>query len=154
MASVWEDSREVQQLGSYKGLALVSSLSSDGTPWLYLRGTHTYETNLNTENAFGTIASIEHTLRSLDRFAEEERSEAERKEKALADYREQLHRPFEHEERLRELFVQQQEMNRSLDLDKSERQVVNEAAQEEDTTTDSERPAARETVIYSRTKTA
>ncbi len=154
MASVWEDSREVMHRGYYKGLALVSSLSSDGTPWLYLRGTQTYETNLNTENALGTIASIESTLRRLDRFAEEEQAECERNEKALADYREQLHRPFEHEERLRELCLKQQEMNRSLDLDKSERQVVYEAAQEEDTTTDSERPAARETVIYSRTKTA
>src|SRR5207248_3115102 len=91
---------------------------------LYLRGKQTYEANLNAENALGTIASIEYTLRNLDHFAEEEQSKCERMEKALADYTEQLNRPFEHEEHLRELFVKQQEINRSLDLDKGDNQVV------------------------------
>jgi hypothetical protein len=36
------------------------------------------------------IASIEYTLRRLDRDAEEEQSRCEHMEKALADYREQL----------------------------------------------------------------
>ena len=132
----------------------MSSPDSLGTPRLFVRGTQTYEANLNTQNELGTIYSIEAVLRHLDDVAGREKEEFARKEQALADYREQLHRPFEHEERLRELFVQQQEMNRSLDLDKGERQVVYEAPQEEDTSTDGERPAERGTVIYSRTKTA
>ena len=45
-------------------------------------------------------------------------------EKALADYKEQLNRPFEHEERLRELCMKQQEINRQLDLDKGDTQAV------------------------------
>jgi N12 class adenine-specific DNA methylase len=154
MASLWEDRGEVKQLGHYKDFAIVSSPDSLGTPRLFLRGTHTYEANLNTENELGTIYSIEAVLRHLDDLAEREKSECERMEQALADYREQLHRPFEHEERLRELCLKQQEMNRQLDLDKSEQQVVYEAEQGKDTTTDSERPADRGTVIYSRTKTA
>ncbi len=69
-------------------------------------------------------------------------------EKALADYREQLNRPFEHEERLRELCARQQEINRQLDLDKSDTQVVaNDNMQRDDKDTDSfvERLAARRT---------
>jgi len=58
---------------------------------------------------------MEDALRSLDRSAEREKSEGERMEKALAEYNEQLHRPFEHEERLRELCAKQQEINRQLD---------------------------------------
>jgi len=154
MASLWGDRGEVKQLGTFRGFAIVSSPDSLGTPRLFVRGTHTYEANLNTQNELGTIYSIEAVLRHLDDVAVREKEDFERKEQALADYREQLHRPFEYEERLRELCLKQQEMNRSLDLDKGERQVVYEAAQEEDTTTDSERPAAGETVIYSRTKTA
>jgi hypothetical protein len=144
LASLWEDRRIV---GNYKGFAIVSSLSSSGTPMLYLRGTHSYEANLNTESELGTIASIENTLRRLDRHAEEEQSEYERKEKALADYMEQLHRPFEHEERLRELILQQGEINRSLDLDKGETQVVADATREVDKAADIfvERLAARRT---------
>ena len=59
-------------------------------------------------------------------------------EKSLADYREQLNRPFEHEERLRELFVKQQEINKLLDLDKGESQVVanDNDTQQEDKATD------------------
>lgn len=37
-----------------------------------------------------TVASIEHTLRNLDRRAEEEKREIERQEKALAEYKEQM----------------------------------------------------------------
>ena len=52
-------------------------------------------------------------------------------EKALSDYMEQLHLPFEHEDQLRELLLKQQEINRSLDLDKGETQLVAETKQEE-----------------------
>jgi hypothetical protein len=83
-----------------------------------------WDLHLNTENPLGTIASIEYALRCLDRDAEEEKAKCERMEKALADYREQLHRPFEHEERLRELCMKQQEINKLLDLDKSDAQAV------------------------------
>ena len=69
---------------------------------------------------------METELRRLDRYAEAAQEECERKEKALADYKEQLGRPFEQEERLRELLLQQENINRSLDLDKGDTQVVEE----------------------------
>ena len=106
------------------------------TPYLYLRGKQTYEANLNSENALGTMASIEHALHRLDRYAEDDKEHIARMEKALTDYREQLNRPFEHEERLRELCIKQQEMNRQLDLDKGERQVVADETLQKDTTAD------------------
>jgi len=43
-----------------------------------------YRANLNQDNPQGTIQSIEHVLRNLDRRAEEEQREIERLEKALA----------------------------------------------------------------------
>ncbi len=136
MASLWEDRNEqkLKHRGHFKGFAIMSRLSSvDGaTPYVYLRGKQTYEANLNTENALGTIASIENALHRLDRFAEDEKSDFERMEKALVDFTEQLNRPFEHEERLRELFVKQQEINRSLDLDKGDTQVVADDIPQED----------------------
>jgi uncharacterized membrane-anchored protein YhcB (DUF1043 family) len=65
-------------------------------------------------------------LRGLDRKAEEEREEIERQEKALADYRAQLGRPFEHEARLRDLLAKQAQINALLDLDKHDAQTVAE----------------------------
>jgi hypothetical protein len=147
--SLWEDNREIKLklLGHFKGFTLMSSFSGrEGeTPRLYLRGKYTYEANLNSENALGTIASIENALRSLDRETQEEQSRFERMEKALEDYMEQLNRPFEHEEHLRELLVKQQEINRSLDLDKGDTQVVADDRPQEDTVADTfvERLTAR-----------
>jgi hypothetical protein len=62
------------------------------------------------ENPLGTIQSIEHVLRGLDRKAEEEQRDIERQEKALADYKAQLGRPFEHEARLKELLAKQAQL--------------------------------------------
>ncbi len=128
-SSLWEASRELKLRGHYRGFEILSrdSMMKDGMPLLYIRGHHTYEANLNTENALGTIASIESALRFLDRDVEAEKSNGERMEKALADYREQLGRPFEHEERLRELLDQQQNINKQLDLDKGDVQAVQAA---------------------------
>ena len=103
----------------------------------YSLDVYTYEANLNPENALGTIASIEYALRRLDRDAEEEKSRCELMEKALADYQEQLGRPFEHEERLRELLLKQQEISHQLDLDKGDTQVVaNDIMQQDDQAAD------------------
>ncbi len=128
MASIWEAGREetLKHLGHFKGFTIVSKCGGreGDIPGLYVRGNHTYEVNLNAENALGTIASMEHVLRRLDRELEEEQAKIESREKALADYMEQLHRPFEHEARLRELLLKQQEINRSLDLDKGDSQAV------------------------------
>ncbi len=125
MSSLWGSDRELKQVGSYKGFSI--NLSRNGTLLLlYLQGTHTYEASLNTDNPLGTMFSIEASLRNLDRHAQDEQAEIARKEKALADYGAQLGRAFEQEERLRELLVKQEAINRSLDLDKSDTQMVDE----------------------------
>jgi hypothetical protein len=80
----------------------------------------------NPKNPLGNLASLDTELRRLERYAEEAQAECARKQKALADYREQLGRPFEQEERLRELLGKQATINRALDLDKGDTQVGDE----------------------------
>ena len=66
---------------SFRGFEIVSrgrsGLRFDGEeerlPELFVRGERLYTANLNPEHPVGTIQSIEHTLRSLERMAEEER---------------------------------------------------------------------------------
>ena len=124
----WKDDKSLQVRGHYKRFEILSrgSAFKDGEPDLFVRGKETYTANLNPENPLGTISSIEHVLRSLDRKAEEEQREVERQEKALADFKAQLGRPFEHEARLKELLRKQAELNALLDLDKHEAQVMAE----------------------------
>jgi uncharacterized protein (DUF1501 family) len=80
--------------------------------------------HLNAENPVGTMQSIESALRALDKSVAEENKRVARAEKMLADYREQLGRPFEHELKLKELLARQAALNAALDLDKGERQVA------------------------------
>jgi N12 class adenine-specific DNA methylase len=125
MSSLWGE-KGLKHLGQYRGFAIMGDRDGERVQ-LGLRGTHTYEVSLNLENAVGTIFSIEGALRRLDRYMQDERVKIARSEKALADYRAQLGRPFEQEARLRELLVKQADINRSLDLDKSDTQIVAEA---------------------------
>jgi N12 class adenine-specific DNA methylase len=130
----WRDDKTVQVRAHFKGFEILSrgNAHKDGEPDLFVRGKDTYKANLNPENPLGTISSIEHTLRSLDRRAEEEQNEIERQEKALVDYRTQLGRPFEHEERLKYLLAKQAQLNACLDLDKHEAQIVDEPREREE----------------------
>ena len=102
----------------------------DRAPSLYVQGKDTYQANLNLDSPLGTISSIEHVLRGLDRRAEDERQDIERREKSLTDYRAQLNRPFEHADRLKELVLKQAELNALLDLDKHDSQVVSETPEQ------------------------
>jgi hypothetical protein len=72
-----------------------------------MRGRATYSANLNASNPIGTVQSIEHTLRNLDKFAFDQQNRAARVEKELHDYQMQADRPFEHEERLKDLIARQ-----------------------------------------------
>jgi hypothetical protein len=55
-------------------------------PDLFIRGAGTYTAHLNADNLIGAMQSIEHTLRALDKAAEDERRQTERLEKTLTDY--------------------------------------------------------------------
>ena len=53
-------------------------------------------------------------------------------EKELADYQSQADRPFEHEERLKQLLARQAELNSLLDLDKGDQQGADSAPELKD----------------------
>lgn len=124
----WRDDQTIRVRAQFKGFDILSRGSDrkDGEPDLFIRGKETYKANLNPDNPLGTVSSIEHVLRNLDRRAEEEQREIDRQEKALAEYKAQMGRPFEHEARLKDLLAKQAQLNACLDLDKHEAQVVDE----------------------------
>jgi N12 class adenine-specific DNA methylase len=134
----WHDDHSLQPRARYRGFEILSRGTSskrfDGEaelPEIFVRGKETYRAHLNAENPVGTMQSIEHTLRNLDRLAEEERTQIERNEKALADYKAQLDKAFEHEQRLKDLLAQQAKLNAALDLDKNEHQLPQDSAETE-----------------------
>ena len=127
----WRDDQTMQPRGQFRGFEILSKGKSGGfgllqdderVPELFVRGRATYSANLNATNPVGTVQSIEHTLRSLDKLAAEQQSRVARAEKELADYQAQADRPFEHEDRLKQLLARQSELNSQLDLDKGDQQ--------------------------------
>ena len=134
----WRDDHSLAVRARFKGFEILSrgngSKRFDGEaelPELFVKGKETYRAHLNAENPIGTIQSIEHTVRALDRLAEDERAQIERQEKALADYKAQLDKAFEHEQRLKDLLTKQAQLNAALDLDKNEHQVAQDSAETE-----------------------
>ncbi len=121
----WRDDQTLQHHGSFRGLDIFSrGKQTDEVPDLFVRGHLMYSANLNPANPVGTLQSIEHTLRNLDKLAAEQQIRVNRIEKELADYKEQSDRPFEHQARLQELLTRQTEIARMLDLDKGDQQGV------------------------------
>ena len=111
---------EILSRGKSGGFGLLQE--DERIPDLFVRGRATYSANLNPANPIGTVQSIEHTLRNLDKLAADQQNRVARVEKELADYRSQADRPFEHEERLKQLLARQAELNSLLDLDKGDQQ--------------------------------
>ena len=135
----WKDDQTMQPRGQFRGFEILSKGRSGGfgllqdderVPELFIRGRATYSANLNPTNPVGTVQSIEHTLRSLDKLAAEQQSRVARAEKELVDYQAQADRPFEHEERLKQLLARQAELNSQLDLDKGDQQGADSAARD------------------------
>ncbi len=64
------DDVTVKVRGHFRGFEILSRGSDlkDREPDLFVRGREAYKANLNLENPLGTISSIEHTIRSLDRL--------------------------------------------------------------------------------------
>jgi hypothetical protein len=134
----WRNDKTLGVRAHYRGFDILSRGTDmktfDGEPELpdlFVRGKDTYRAHLNAEHTIGAMQSIEHTLRALDRLSQEEQAQIERQEKALADYRQQLDRPFEHEAKLKELITRQAQLNAALDLDKGERQVADDSQESE-----------------------
>jgi hypothetical protein len=119
--------------GSFRGFDLLSRgrpqgavLVSDGEnlPELLIRGSSTFAAQINPDSPVGTVQSIEHALRVLDKSLADEQARLARAQKMLADFEEQLGRPYEHEAQLKELLAKQAELNAALDLDKGEQQAA------------------------------
>jgi hypothetical protein len=132
----WRDDQTMQSRGTFRGFEILSRGKTGGLgtvkederiPDLFVRGHATYSANLNATNPVGTVQSIEHTLRSLDKLAADQGNRVARIEKELADYQLQADRPFEHEERLRQLLARQAEIDSLLDLDKGDQQGADSA---------------------------
>ncbi|MGD0966179.1 MAG: hypothetical protein ABSA57_20055 [Candidatus Acidiferrales bacterium] len=137
----WRDDFTLQPRASFRGFEILSrgkrltglALDGEAVPELFVRGTGLYSARLNAENPLGTMQSIEHALRWLDKLAEQEQERGLRLEKNLVEYQAQADKPFDHDARMKDLLLRQAQLNAALDLDKGERQAAEMANDELET---------------------
>jgi len=137
----WREDFTLQLRGYFRGFSILSrgkrltglALDGEPVPELFIKGRSLYSANLNAENPLGTIQSIEHALRSLDKLADHEQERSLRLGKTLVDYQAQANKPFDHEARMKDLLARQAQLNAALDLDKGERQAAEMANDELET---------------------
>jgi chromosome segregation ATPase len=84
-----------------------------------IHGRHMYEANAS-DNALGTISSLEHALVSLDERLHERESDLKQLHRQHEDLAKQIGQPFEHEERLSAANNRQQEIVSALDITKNQ----------------------------------
>ena len=124
------DDYTLRKRAAFKGFEILSrGQPAAPVPDLFIRGAGAYSAHINAGNPTGTMQSIEHTLRALDRAAADEQQQLQRLQKTLTDYQAQAQRPFEHEARPKELLARQAQLNADLDLDKSDAQAAEAMAE-------------------------
>lgn len=78
MVLSWRDDQTMRSRGQFRGFEILSKKIGNGfgvvqdderVPELFISGRATYSVNSNPSNPIGTVQSIEHTLRSLDKLA-------------------------------------------------------------------------------------
>ncbi len=136
----WRDDQTMQPRGQFRGFEILSKGRSGGPGSFKMTsafltcscGRTTYSAKLNPVNLVGNDpkyrAHIEESGQAGRRPTGLKQAVA-RIEKELVDYQAQAERPFEHEERLKQLLTRQAELNSALDLDKGDQQGADSAAE-------------------------
>jgi hypothetical protein len=86
---------------------------------LTLHGKHSYDANVS-DNALGTIASIEHALGSLDERLRYRETDLKQHHRQSLDLAKQLGHPFEHMQKLADATKRQGEIVAALDITKNQ----------------------------------
>jgi len=107
-----------KQIGSIAGFPITLQRLEARTS-AAIHGKHTYDANVS-DNALGTISSIEHALGSLDERLKEREADLTLYHRQSEDLAKQLNQPFEHEEKLSSATKRQQEIVTALDITKNQ----------------------------------
>jgi N12 class adenine-specific DNA methylase len=129
----WREDQTIQPRASFRGFEVLSKgkggslglgAEDERLPEIFVRGQVTYSAAFSASSPVGTVQSIEYTLRSLDKLANDQRARTATLEKELADYKAHTGLAFEHESKLMQLLAQQAKLTKLLDLDKGDQQAV------------------------------
>lgn len=114
LASLLKPFQTTKPIGAIGGFS-ISLRRDDNRVYLLIHGKQTYSANVS-ENASGTIASLEHALDGMEDQLRERRSDFAHYQKQREDLSRQINQPFEHEAKLSTTSLRQQKILAKLDL--------------------------------------
>lgn len=111
-------------IGSYRGFDLVierKNLLSDAS--LVVCGENRYRSEIS-DSGLGTARRLENTVQGIGKLLDYEKENLARLQASMADAKEQLERPFEHEAEMERLLARSAQLAGELDLDKDKGEVI------------------------------
>ena len=90
----------------------------------YLKGENKYPIELST-NMLGNIIKIENVLKSIPEKAKEEKENIENLKKQILQTQEELNKPFNKEEELKDLLIKKEKIYKKLGINENEENIVN-----------------------------
>jgi hypothetical protein len=141
----WASDPTFGERGSYRGFEIWSRGPGILTehPVIQLRGRAAYPANINPDHPPGTLLSMDQVLSNIEKHLVSEQQHLSELRKREDDYREQLARPFEHDDQLELLLRRQQELGSVLDLNKSDQQSASADGEEKEDHLQSDRVVER-----------
>jgi N12 class adenine-specific DNA methylase len=121
LAAALNPFQTTKPIGTIAGFAITIE-RLDARTSIRIHGKHVYEANVS-DNALGTISSVEHALSSLEDRLREREADLRQYHRQSDDLAKQLDHPFEHEEKLTTATKRQQEIVASLDITKNQASV-------------------------------
>jgi TolA-binding protein len=109
------------EVGSYAGFILHIKTSNHTciAPQIVAKGNAEHGGSIS-DSDIGTIQSLDYAIKSIEDKIAEMESVVKRHEEQLESLKAEINKPFPYEEKLRELVVRQEQINKDLDLDKNE----------------------------------
>lgn len=121
----WEKSPyQEMRIGEINKFEIISHSQIAGNHRLRLKGHSYYDVKLNLLSGIGTITSILYVIKHLEDKLETSLAHLEQVNKFKISYSEIVAKRFEHEEKLKSLLVEQENLDRSLNLLDDDRQTV------------------------------
>ena len=106
-------------VGELAGFAVILRASALEHTELVLKGANLYSASIS-DSAHGTTRSLEHAVHALDQKLTQTEKEAEECKKRVAELEVKVGEPFEHEAKLKSLSQRQEEIMKSLDLNRNQ----------------------------------
>ena len=111
-----------EHIGEYAGFDLY--VETKNFPYLLIAKGAAEHAGKILDSDLGIIQSLDYVLRRMESDVRDYKATIENLEQQYVKLQEEMRKPFEYEDKLKELLVKQEGINKKLDLDKSERGVV------------------------------